>query len=507
MFEALLEIFEIHNLGSLQISLLSVLPELFLFLAISVLLLVGSSYSTSKRHGYPMLVKPIAWITIFALGLAFLLVINNPVPHQIIFSGDLIVDNFTNFVKAVVLLSSIACLAVSLDYIKQERIHAFEYSILILFAVVGMLLLVSSYDLITLYLAIEMVSLSSYVLATFKRQSAFSTEAGLKYFILGAFSSGLLLFGSSMVYGLTGTTNFGQISQYLSGTSGDPELISTGLVIGVLFIGMALLFKATAAPFHMWAPDVYEGAPTIVSTFFAVVPKIAILGLFIRLFMFSFYDLVGFWQQLLVFSSLTSMVLAALIALKQRKLKRFFAYSSVGHVGYLLVGFSTGTLEGIYAMLIYSIIYIVMTLNAWTFILSTELESKGRGTYFTDLGYLSRINPLLAITFTMTLLSMAGVPPLAGFCAKMYVFFAAMEGSMYFLAVTGVLTSVIGAFYYIRFIKIMYFEKMRSWTFFRQIGREKSLILGSTSIFIVVFFLYPTPLMLMAHKLALTVCL
>jgi len=324
MFEALLEIFEIHNLGSLQISLLSVLPELFLFLAISVLLLVGSSYSTSKRHGYPMLVKPIAWITIFALGLAFLLVINNPVPHQIIFSGALIVDNFTNFVKAVVLLSSIACLAVSLDYIKQERIHAFEYSILILFAVVGMLLLVSSYDLITLYLAIEMVSLSSYVLATFKRQSAFSTEAGLKYFILGAFSSGLLLFGSSMVYGLTGTTNFGQISQYLSGTSGDPELISTGLVIGVLFIGMALLFKATAAPFHMWAPDVYEGAPTIVSTFFAVVPKIAILGLFIRLFMFSFYDLVGFWQQLLVFSSLTSMVLAALIALKQRKLKRFF---------------------------------------------------------------------------------------------------------------------------------------------------------------------------------------
>ena len=228
MFEALLEIFEIHSLGSLQISLLSVLPELFLFLAISVLLLVGSSYSTSKRHGYPMLVKPIAWITIFALGLAFLLVINNPVPHQIIFSGALIVDNFTNFVKAVVLLSSIACLAVSLDYIKQERIHAFEYSILILFAVVGMLLLVSSYDLITLYLAIEMVSLSSYVLATFKRQSAFSTEAGLKYFILGAFSSGLLLFGSSMVYGLTGTTNFGQISQYLSETSGDPELISTG---------------------------------------------------------------------------------------------------------------------------------------------------------------------------------------------------------------------------------------------------------------------------------------
>tara|TARA_B100000674_G_C37543665_1_gene779576 strand:- start:41 stop:712 length:672 start_codon:yes stop_codon:yes gene_type:complete len=223
--------------------------------------------------------------------------------------------------------------------------------------------------------------------------------------------------------------------------------------------------------------------------------------------MFGFYGLAIFWQQLLIVCSLSSMILAALIALKQRKLKRFFAYSSVGHVGYLLIGFSTGTIEGVYAMMIYTVIYIVMTLNAWTFILSTELESKGRGTYFTDLGYLSRINPLLAITFTMSLLSMAGVPPLAGFCAKMYVFFVAMEGSMYFLAVTGVLTSVIGAFYYIRFIKIMYFEKMRSWTFFRQVSREKSIVLGSTTIFILLFFLYPTPLMLMAHKLALTVCL
>jgi len=499
--------FSDFTLTSLPMDLISVFPELFLFLAISVLLLVGSSYSTSKNHGYPMLVKPVAWLTMFALFLAFLLVINNPYSYNIVFSGALIIDNFSNFVKGVVLLSSIACLAVSLDYIKNERIHAFEYSILILFAVVGMLLLVSSYDLITLYLAIEMVSLSSYVLATFKRQSAFSTEAGLKYFILGAFSSGRLLFGSSMVYGLTGTTNFGNISAFLTISPDEISLVSIGLVIGVLFIGMALLFKATAAPFHMWAPDVYEGSPTIVSTFFAVVPKIAILGLFLRLFMFGFYGLAIFWQQLLIVCSLTSMILAALIALKQRKLKRFFAYSSVGHVGYLLIGFSTGTIEGIYAMMVYTVIYIIMTLNAWTFILSTELETKGRSTYFTDLGYLSRINPLLAITFTMSLLSMAGVPPLAGFCAKMYVFFAAMEGSMYFLAVTGVLTSVIGAFYYIRFIKIMYFEKMRSWTFFRQISREKSIVLGSTTMFIILFFIYPTPLMLMAHKLALTVCL
>ena len=295
--------FSDFTLTSLPMDLISVFPELFLFLAISVLLLVGSSYSTSKNHGYPMLVKPVAWLTMFALFLAFLLVINNPYSYNIIFSGALIIDNFSNFVKGVLLLSSIACLAVSLDYIKNERIHAFEYSILILFAVVGMLLLVSSYDLITLYLAIEMVSLSSYVLATFKRQSAFSTEAGLKYFILGAFSSGLLLFGSSMVYGLTGTTNFGNISAFLTLSPEEISLVSIGLVIGVLFIGMALLFKATAAPFHMWAPDVYEGSPTIVSTFFAVVPKIAILGLFLRLFMFGFYGLAIFWQQLLIICS------------------------------------------------------------------------------------------------------------------------------------------------------------------------------------------------------------
>jgi len=391
-----------------------------------------------------------------------------------------------------------------MEYMKKERLHSFEYPILILLVMVGTLLLVSSYDLISFYLSIEMISLSSYVLACFKRESAFSTEAGLKYFLLGAFSSGLLLFGTSLIYGTTGSTNFGEIALFVAGLSEFSLATSTGLITGIIFIGVALLFKLTAAPFHMWAPDVYEGAPTIVSTFFAVVPKIAILAFLLRFFVSSFYELADFWQQLIVLSSLASMIIGSLVALRQRKLKRFFAYSSVGHVGYLLVGVSTGTTEGITSLLVYVLIYIVMTLNAWTFILSLELESKGRGTYFTDLNYLSRINPLLATTFTITLLSMAGVPPLAGFCAKMYVFFAAMEGSMYMLALVGVLTSVIGAFYYIRFIKIMYFEKLSSWSFFDQISRENSIFLGFTTLFILTFFLYPSTLMITAHQLALT---
>jgi NADH-quinone oxidoreductase subunit N len=258
----------------------------------------------------------------------------------------------------------------------------------------------------------------------------------------------------------------------------------------------------------MWAPDVYEGAPTIISTFFAVVPKIAILGLFVRLFMYSFHDLLGAWQQVIMISAVLSMVVAAFTALTQRKIKRFLAYSSVGHVGYLLIGLGTGTVEGVQGLLLYTLIYVLMTLNAWTFVLSSEYNDKeGRAVYFTDFIGLGKTNPLLAITFTCTLLSMAGVPPLAGFLSKMYVFFSAMEGGMYLVAFIGVLTSVVGAFYYLRFIKIMYFEKAGSLTSFKAMTREQSIVLGATFLFIISLFLDPTPLLLLTHKMALTLVL
>jgi proton-translocating NADH-quinone oxidoreductase chain N len=485
-----------------------VLPELFLLLSVSTLLLVGVQYTTSEKDGYPVVVKPIAWMAAFSSLLGVLLVVNNPFDASLLFNNLLVHDSFTNLVKTVLLLSTASCILVSFDYIKTKKVHAFEFTLLMLFSIVGSMVVVSSYDLLTMYLGIEMSSLCLYALAAFTRRSAFSTEAGLKYFILGAFASGILLFGISLVYGLTGTTNYEDLAKILVGAYESDVMVPNGLTIGVIFIACALLFKATAAPFHMWAPDVYEGAPTIVSTFFAVVPKIAVLGLFVRLFMYSFHDLMDSWQQVILISAALSMVVAAFTALTQRKIKRFLAYSSVGQVGYLLIGLGTGTIEGIQGLLIYTLIYVLMTLNAWTFLLSAEFGHKeGRAIYFTDLIGLAKINPILAITFACTLLSMAGVPPLAGFTAKMYVFFSAMEGSMYFIAVLGVMTSVVGAFYYLRFIKIMYFEKMLVWTSFKSPSREQSIVLGATFLFIIGLFLDPTPLLIMTHKMALTLVL
>jgi len=481
-----------------------ILPELFILLSVSTLLLVGVQYSTSEKDGYPVVVKPVAWMVVFVTFLAVLLVLNNSFNATLLFNNLLVHDPLTNMVKAIMLLSTGACILVSFRYIREEKVHAYEYSLLMLFSIVGSMVIVSSYDLLTMYLGIEMSSLCLYALAAFTRKSAFSTEAGLKYFILGAFASGILLFGMSLVYGLTGTTNYEDLAKILIGVYDSGVDIPNGLTIGLVFIVVALLFKATAAPFHMWAPDVYEGAPTIVSTFFAVVPKIAILGLFTRLLMFSFHDLMASWQVVILLSSILSMVVAAFTALTQRKIKRFLAYSSVGHVGYLLIGLGTGTVEGIQGLFVYTLIYVVMTLNAWTFVLSTEFgHKKGRAVYFTDLIGLSKINPLLAITFTCTLLSMAGIPPLAGFCAKMYVFFSAMEGGMYLVAFIGVMSSVIGAFYYLRFIKIMYFEKLTKWVSFYQVSREASIILGMSFLFIIGFFLNPTLLLTMTHKIAL----
>ena len=472
------------------------------------LLLVGVQYSTSGKDGYPVVVKPIAWMSAFSALLGVLLVLNNPFESTLLFNNLLVHDPFTNLVKAVLLVTTAACLLVSFEYIKNNKVHAFEFSLLMLFSIVGSMVVVSSYDLLTLYLGIEMSSLCLYALAAFTRRSAFSTEAGLKYFILGAFASGILLFGISLIYGLTGTTNFEDLAKILVGAYESDIVVPNGLTVGVIFVAAALLFKSTAAPFHMWAPDVYEGAPTIISTFFAVVPKIAILGLFVRLFMYSFHDLLGAWQQVIMISAVLSMVVAAFTALTQRKIKRFLAYSSVGHVGYLLIGLGTGTVEGVQGLLLYTLIYVVMTLNAWTFVLSSEYNDKeGRAVYFTDFIGLGKTNPLLAITFTCTLLSMAGVPPLAGFLSKMYVFFSAMEGGMYLVAFIGVLTSVVGAFYYLRFIKIMYFEKAGSLTSFKAMTREQSIILGMSFLFIVFLFLNPTPLLVMTHKMALTLVL
>jgi proton-translocating NADH-quinone oxidoreductase chain N len=363
--------------------------------------------------------------------------------------------------------------------------------------------MISAYDLIAMYSAIELQSLCFYVIAASKRNSEFSTEAGLKYFILGAFSSGILLFGCSMIYGFTGVTNFEELAKIFTGY--EITLFgaqSSGIFMGILFIAVGFLFKITAVPFHMWAPDVYEGSPTLVTAFFSIAPKISILANMIRVFIYSFYD--PTWQQLFFFCSIASMILGALAAMAQNKVKRLLAYSSIGHVGYLFIGFSCGTIEGIQSLLIGVFIYVLMTINVFAIVLAL---CQNRFKYIADLGALAKTNPILAITSSITMFSYAGIPPLAGFCSKFYLFFAALGCGAYLLALIGVVTSVISCFYYIRFVKIMYFDTPKKWILYKPMDREKSLLLAITLFLISFFFLYPSPLFLVSHQMALSLCL
>jgi proton-translocating NADH-quinone oxidoreductase chain N len=418
----------------------------------------------------------------------------------------------------------------SLQYFEQEALTAFESIILILLSTCSMLFMISSFDLIAMYLAIELQSLCFYVLAASKRNSEFSTEAGLKYFILGAFSSGILLFGCSLIYGFTGVTNLEELAKIFTTPFGTNSLTanesnqianlgpflgpmapSSGIFMGILFLAVGFLFKITAVPFHMWAPDVYEGSPTIVTAFFSIAPKIAILANMLRVFMYSFYD--PSWQQLFVFCSVASMILGAFAALSQNKIKRLLAFSSIGHIGYLLIGFSCGTIEGIQSLLIGLFIYVFMTINIFTVILSLRQNGDtgnlhfARFKYISDLAALAKTNPILAITISITMFSLAGIPPLAGFCSKFYLFFAALGCGAFFLALVGIITSVISCFYYIRLIKIMYFDTPKTWILYKPMDREKSILLGITIFFITFFFLYPSPLFLVTHKMALSLCL
>jgi NADH-quinone oxidoreductase subunit N len=494
-------------LSTFEKTLPGLFPELFLFLSLSVVLIFGA-FATEKGSNskFPVIIaRPIAQVRVLILFLTRLLVLESPFENQSLFHNRLILNPFTQFSKFIILVGGGLLIWIGLDYIKKEKINAFEYIILILFACLGIILLVAAQDLIVLYLAIEMQSLSLYALAAFKRDSAFSTEAGLKYFILGAFSSGLLLFGSSLIYGFTGTTNLEEISIFFTGIN----RFSPGICLGLLCIIAALLFKLSAAPFHSWAPDVYEGAPTSVTRFFAILPKFAVLSLCCRLFFFAFYDLINIWQPMLLICALFSIVIAAFSALYQRKLKRFFAYRSIGHVGYLLLGFGSGTIEGVQAVFVYLVIYIITSICAWSFLLSLQIRNsqhnRNRSLYISQLNGLGISRPLLAFTFSILMFSIAGTPPLAGFVAKMTIFFAAIESSLYGLAVIGILTRVLSAFYYLRFIKTIYFDVSQNWVLLETIDKEKTFLIGGSFFFLIFFFLYPSPLLLLSHEIALWV--
>ena len=423
----------------------TVLPEVLLSLY-AMLALVVFVYSGKDKHAALSI-----WLTsgVFLL-LAAIIGLSNA-PETVSFNGMFVEDNFARFAKVVILLSAAIVLVMGQDYASKRDMLKFEYPLLVALSVVGMMVMVSAGSLLTLYMGLELQSLALYVIAAFRRDSARSTEAGLKYFVLGALSSGLLLYGSSLVYGFAGTVKFEGIMQATQG-----ENLSTGLLLGLVFVISGMAFKVSAAPFHMWAPDVYEGAPTSVTAFFATAPKMAAMGLFARVVHDAFGGVIGDWQQIIAVLSVISMFLGAVAAIGQRDIKRLMAYSSIAHMGFALMGLASGTTFGVQAMLIYMAIYVTMNIGMFAFILSMEREGQPVSD-IAALNMYSKQEPLKALCVGALMFSMAGVPPLVGFFGKFYVLRAAYDANMAWLAVAGVVASVIGAFYYIRIVYFMYF--------------------------------------------------
>jgi NADH-quinone oxidoreductase subunit N len=404
------------------------------------------------------------------------------------FDGLFIENGFTSFVKILTLTGSAVGILMAVDFCRREGMERFEYPLLMLTATLGMMLMVSANDFIALYMGIELQSLSLYVLAAFRRDSLRSTEAGLKYFVLGALSSGMLLYGCSLIYGFSGFTGFEAVAGALSSDHGVP----LGVAAGIVFVVAGLAFKISAVPFHMWTPDVYEGAPTPITAFFAVAPKIAAMAMVIRVLYGPFGNMVDVWQQVIIFISLASMILCAFAAVAQTNIKRLMAYSSIGHVGYALVGVAAGTQAGVSGVLIYFALYLFMNVGTFACILS--MRRGGRMVEsIDDLAGLSRSHPLMAAALAAFMFSMAGVPPLAGFWGKLYVFQAAVGAELYVLAVVGVLSSVVSCFYYLRIIKLMYFDDSVE-ALDRNIGGEMKPILVVCSAVILLFIFLPGPI-------------
>jgi NADH-quinone oxidoreductase subunit N len=460
-------------------ALLPVLPELTLAVGAMALLMFGVY---SRRDNAAPLINGIA---IGLLIVAGLLVLWLPADKVVTFGGSFIADGFARIMKVLALIGSATAIAMSVSFFDVEKRERFEYPVLILLSTLGMMLLASAGDLIALYLGLELMSLSLYVLAAIDRDSERAAEAGLKYFVLGALSSGMLLYGASLIYGLTGTVTFAGIAQ----ATGQG---SVGLVFGIVFLFAGFCFKISAVPFHMWTPDVYEGAPTPITAFFAAAPKVAAVAMFVRATIVSFPSITTQWQQILVFVAIASMALGAFAAIGQHNIKRLMAYSSIGHMGFALIGLAAATEEGVRGVVIYMAIYLTMTLGTFACILAMRRDGA-MVEEIADLAGLARTNPAMALFLAILLFSLAGVPPLAGFFAKFYVFLAAIKAGLYTLAVIGVLASVVGAYYYLMIIKTMYFDEPRP--SFAPMPAELKTVLAVTGLFNLLFVVYPAPLL------------
>ncbi|MBT3557956.1 MAG: NADH-quinone oxidoreductase subunit NuoN [Rhodospirillales bacterium] len=472
-------------------NLVPALPELFLAVAILALLMIGVFLKSDTADNAMRTSRQIWMLSILTLVLTALLVLTVSGERLYTFNGMFVTDQFAVFMKILILGGAGLTLLISRDYLEMNSMGRFEYGILCIFATLGMLMMVSANDLISLYVGLEMQSLSLYVLAAFRRDEQRSTEAGLKYFVLGALASGMLLYGSSLIYGFSGTTNFTVMAEMFA--HGGDYAPSLGVIIGIVFILAGLAFKVSAVPFHMWTPDVYEGAPTPVTAFFAVAPKIAGLALFLRVMTGPFGDLVDQWQQIIVFVSIASMVLGAFAAINQTNIKRMMAYSSIGHVGYALIGLAVGTETGVYGVLVYLGIYMFMTVGTFACILCMR-RGERMVEDISDLAGLSKSQPLLAMALTIFMFSMAGIPPLAGFFGKFYVFMAAVEAQLYGLAVIGLVTSVVGAFYYLRIIRVVYFDEAGD-PFDKAVSRPIAFVVTLSAAIMVFFILYPALLL------------
>ena len=460
-------------------SLGPILPELFLAVAGMVLLVAGVLQGNES-------LRFIVNGAIASFVIALILLLGQDLTNMPILNGMFVHNNFTFFMKFIIMLGVIASLALSQQYLRQELIFRFEYPILVLFAGLGMLLMVSANNMLSLYMGLELQSLSLYVLAAIRRNHLKSAESGMKYFVLGAISSGMLLFGISLIYGFTGSLDFKVISATLS------EEVTLGAVLGFVFIMAALAFKISAVPFHMWTPDVYEGAPTSVTAFFAIVPKVAAIALIMRLLYIPFIGISDQWFQMIWLLSVASMTLGAFAALRQDNIKRLMAYSSIGNVGYALIGVAAGGEAGLSSVLVYLTLYMVMTAGVFGIILCMRLEGVAIES-ITDLAGASRHTPWLAYSMAIFMFSMSGIPPMAGFFGKFMIFQAAMEAELYVLGVLGVLTSVVAAYYYLRIIKVMFFDEPLD-PFDRELDFSRKLVIALSVLIIMLFILNPSPL-------------
>ena len=451
------------------------IPEIFLIISIFSLLMIGVFLKNSFEIIYRM--------SVFVILLLLLIILSDDITSAKIFNESFVIDNFSVYSKVLILFSAFFVMLISKNYISDIKNNKFEYPIIILLSLLGMFIMVSSNDLILFYLGLELQSLALYILASIDRDNLKSSEAGIKYFVLSALSSGLLLYGCSLIYGFSGSTNFDQIA-ILS------RDFNAGTIFGMVFILVGLAFKVSAVPFHMWTPDVYQGSPTSVTSFFSVVPKIAGMAIFIKFMYLPFRSLLTEWQYILVFMSLASMILGAVAAIAQTNIKRLMAYSSIGHIGYALAGIASGSAAGFKSTLVYMSIYVVMNIGAFSCIL---LMKRGANYLeeIDELSGLSKNHPLMSLGLLIILFSLAGIPPMAGFFAKFYIFMSVVESEMYTLAIVGLVTTVVSAFYYIRIIKIMYFDIPKK-PFEKKVDLKVHGPLLISCVLLISFFLYPS---------------